>query len=233
MRYATRLAHSAIIVITANTLKSFKVKSIYVETLKESSYLLPLLNFISAILFPNNRIFDASKVDIQTYTPDVTENSVQDLRWLLTHVYYLSLYHTPSLVKSWLLDSGRSRAIVSVVKEFTEKYMSPLLIDNELSAVTEWVQTRDETEEDGMKIKVAKAAREVIASYPVDDQAMDILVRLPGIFPLGTVEVVGVRRVGLDESKFKQMQLASRAVVNFQVCLPLPTPPFPTPTPIC
>ena len=95
--------------------------------------------------------------------------------------------------------------------------MSPLLIDNELSAVAEWVQTRDEAEEDGMKIKVARSAKEVSASYPVDDQAMDILVKLPAIFPLRQVEVTGLRRVGLDEKRFKQMQLASQAVVNFQV----------------
>ncbi|KAF8537591.1 hypothetical protein BDD12DRAFT_744486 [Trichophaea hybrida] len=195
---------------------SFKVKSIYMETLKEGGYLPLLLNFISAILFPNNHVFDASKVDIRTYTPDVTENPLQDLRWLLTHVYYLSLCHTPSLVKSWLLDSGNNRATVSAVKMFTKKHMSPLLIDSELSAVTEWAQTRDEEEEDGMKVKVSKAAREVTASYPVDDQAMDILVRLPEIFPLGMVEVEGLRRVGLNEKKFNQMQLASQAVVNFQ-----------------
>jgi len=97
--------------------------------------------------------------------------------------------------------------------------MSPLLIDQELLSITEWMSTHDEDEDDGMKVKVSKAAREVTASYPVDDQAMEILIQLPKLFPLRQVEVQSLRRVGLPEIKFKQMRLASQAVVNFQVSL--------------
>lgn len=183
----------------------------------------PLLEFISATLFSHGRTFDASKVDIQSYTVDITENPLQDIRWLQTHLYYLTLRYTPSLVKTWWLDTERNRATVLAVEAFTEKYMSPLLIDNELTAVAEWVRAGGEAEEDGMKIKVARSAKEVSASYPVDDQAMDILVKLPAIFPLRQVEVTGLRRVGLDEKRFKQMQLASQAVVNFQVCILIPS----------
>jgi hypothetical protein len=200
---------------------SFKVRSLYVEALKEGQYVFQLLDFLSSTLFSHEgRTFDASKVDISSYTPDITENPLHDLRWLLTHLFYLCLLRTPSLVKSWWLDTSRNRATVLAVEAFTEKYMSPLLIDNELAAVGEWVGSRDEADEDGMKVKVSRAAKEVTASYPVDDQAMDILIRLPTIFPLRQVEVAGLRRVGLDERRFKQMQLASQAVVNFQVIHP-------------
>jgi hypothetical protein len=200
---------------------SFKVRSLYVEALKEGQYVSQLLDFLSSILFSHEgRTFDASKVDIPSYTPDTTENPIHDLRWFLTHLYYLCLLRTPSIVKSWWLDTSRNRATVLAVEAFTEKYMSPLLIDNELAAVGEWVGSRDEADEDGMKVKVSRAAKEVTASYPVDDQAMDILIRLPAIFPLRQVEVAGLRRVGLDERRFKQMQLASQAVVNFQVYIP-------------
>ncbi|KAA8914542.1 hypothetical protein FN846DRAFT_926712 [Sphaerosporella brunnea] len=194
---------------------SFKVRSLYVESLKEGQYLPPLLDFISSTLF--SRPFDASRVDITSYVlSDTSENPLQDLRALQTHLYYLCLLRTPSLVKSWWLDTSTNRATVLAVEAFTEKYMSPLLIDNELAAVGEWVSSRSEADEDGMKVKVSRAAKEVTASYPVDDQAMDIRIRLPAVFPLRQVEVLGLRRVGLDERRFKQMQLASQAVVNFQ-----------------
>ena len=198
---------------------SFKVRSIYVDSLKEGAYMTPLLNFISTTIFTPTRPFDASKVSIQTYTADTTENPLHDLRWLSTHLYYLSLSRTPSLVKSWWLDTSRNRSTVLAVEAFTEKYMSPLLIDQELLSITEWMSTHDEDEDDGMKVKVSKAAREVTASYPVDDQAMEILIQLPKLFPLRQVEVQSLRRVGLPEIKFKQMRLASQAVVNFQVSL--------------
>ncbi|KAI5848931.1 hypothetical protein BZA05DRAFT_339706 [Tricharina praecox] len=195
---------------------SFKVRSIYVESLKEGQYMTPLLDFVSTTIFTPARPFDASKVSIQTYTADTTENPLHDLRWLCTHLYYLQLSRTPSLVKSWWLDTSRNRGTVLAVEAFTEKWMSPLLIDQELASVAEWISTRDEDDEDGMKVKVSKVTREVVASYPVDDQAMDILIRLPKLFPLRQVEVQGLRRVGLPEVKFKQMRLASQAVVNFQ-----------------
>lgn len=193
---------------------SFKLKSIYESNLKEGAYLSPLLDFIAAVLFSNSRIFDASKISIQNYTP--SENPIQDLRLLQTHLYYLALHHTPSLVKSWWLDTARNRSVVIATQTFTEKYLSPLLIDVELRAVTDWLKTRDDSDEDEMKVKVSKATKEVTAIYPIDDQAMEIVVRLPPLFPLRQVQVVGLRRVGLDEKRFKQMQLASQAVVNFQ-----------------
>ena len=68
-----------------------------------------------------------------------------------------------------------------------------------------------------MTVKVSKSVREVTATYPVDDQAMEIVFRLPSDFPLRQVEVVGVRRVGLNEKKFRQMMMASQAVIDFQV----------------
>ncbi|KAI5821211.1 hypothetical protein BZA77DRAFT_2525 [Pyronema omphalodes] len=196
---------------------SFKLKSVYATALKEGSYLDPLLSFIAKILFRDNKAFDASKVSITAYTPDEMTPAMADLKWLATHLYYLCLTHTPSLAKSWWLDGSRNRATVLAIEAFTEKYMSPLLIDNELAAVAEWTKEhKEEEEEEGMKVKVAKAAREVTATYPVDDQAMEIMVKLPAIFPLRMVEVQGVKRVGLNEKKFAQMQLASQAVVNFQ-----------------
>jgi hypothetical protein len=184
--------------------------------LKEGQYLFPLLDFASAVLFSHNRVFDASKVSITTYTPDTAETPQQDLKWASTHLYYLSLRHTPSLVKSWYLDSSRNRAVVQAVETFTERYLSPLLIAAELTSVSSWLQTREKEEEE-MTVKVSKSVREVTATYPVDDQAMEIVFRLPSDFPLRQVEVVGVRRVGLNEKKFRQMMMASQAVIDFQV----------------
>jgi hypothetical protein len=115
-----------------------------------------------------------------------------------------------------LLDTGRNRATAAAVKAFTAKYMSPLLIDKELTAIGEWARSRDEADEDGMKVEVLRAVKEVVASYPIDDQATDIAIRLPATFPLGLVDVVGLRRVGLKEDKFKQMLLASQTIINFQ-----------------
>jgi hypothetical protein len=195
---------------------SFKVRSIFVDALKEGKYLPALLDFVFSILCPpTGRPTDVAKLAITEYTPNTTSDPALDLRWLLTHVYYLSVRFTPSLAKSWKLEC-KNRATVIAVEQFTEKNISPLLIDHELKAVVEWAQGR-ETDDEEMQIKVSKAVREVTAIYPVDDQTMEMVVKMPANFPLDMVTVEGVRRVGLDEQHFRKLLLASQAVVNFQV----------------
>lgn len=100
--------------------------------------------------------------------------------------------------------------------------MSPLIIDKELQSVRTWIQERPAPtpgeEDKEMQVKISRgAAKEVTAVYPIDDQTMEMVVRLPPTFPLRQVEVEGVKRVGLNEQQFRKMQLASQAVINFQV----------------
>lgn len=104
--------------------------------------------------------------------------------------------------------------------------MSPLLIERELSSVQAWIQSHSGggsaggvrgDEEDEMTVKILKALTiEVTATYPIDDQSMEMHVRIPPTFPLRQVEVEGGRRVGLTEKDFRKMQLASQTVINFQ-----------------
>lgn len=99
--------------------------------------------------------------------------------------------------------------------------MSPLIIDKEFAAIRAWIAEQPAPapgEEEGMQVKISRGtAKEILAVYPIDDQTMEMMVRLPSTFPLRQVEVEGVKRVGLSEQQFKKMRLASQAVINFQV----------------
>lgn len=198
------------------------MRSAYVETLKEGGYLTSLLDFTFDFLgHAKGRPIDASRFQIEEYNLDEEENPEKDTQWLLVHLYYLSLRFIPSLAKSWWLDCKARQKVLSVEK-FTEKYMSPLIIEKELNSVRTWIQEQPAPapgEEDSeMQVKISRgAAKEVTAVYPIDDQKMEMVVRLPPTFPLRQVEVEGVRRVGLNEQQFKRMLLASQAVINFQV----------------
>ncbi|KAH8148763.1 uncharacterized protein LAJ45_07106 [Morchella importuna] len=199
---------------------SFKVRSAYVDNLKEGGYLTGLLDFAFDFLgHSKGRSIDASKFDIESYTPDLEESPLKDTQWLLIHLYYLSLRFTPSLSKSWWIDCKVRQKVLSV-ESFTEKYMSPLIIDKEFAAIRAWIAEQPAPapgEEEGMQVKISRGtSKEILAVYPIDDQTMEMMVRLPSTFPLRQVEVEGVKRVGLSEQQFKKMQLASQAVINFQ-----------------
>lgn len=199
---------------------SFKVRSAYIENLKEGGYLTGLLDFTFDFLgHAKGRPIDASKFDIESYTLNLEDSPLKDTQWLLIHLYYLSLCSTPSLSKSWWIDCKVRQKVLSV-ESFTEKYMSPLIIDKEFAAVRAWIAEQPAPapgEEESMQVKISRGtAKEILAVYPIDDQTMEMMVRLPSTFPLKQVEVEGVKRVGLSEQQFRKMQLASQAVINFQ-----------------
>jgi hypothetical protein len=125
-------------------------------------------------------------------------------------------------VKRWW-TACKVRQKVQSVEKFTEKYLSPMIIEQELQSVQAWIQRQQQqtppsdAQEEEMKVKITKGpTKEVTAIYPIDDQTMEMLVRLPPTFPLRQVEVEGTKRVGLSEKQFRRMQLAAQAVINFQ-----------------
>jgi hypothetical protein len=148
----------------------------------------------------------------------------------LVHLYYLSLRFTHSLAKNWWIDC-KSRQKVLLVEEFTKKYMSPIIIDKELQSVRAWIQEQPVPapgeEDQGMKVKISRGAArevaskevmaEVTAVYPIDDQKMEMVVKLPSTFPLKPVKIEGVERVGLNKEEFRKLQMASQAMINFNV----------------
>ena len=68
-----------------------------------------------------------------------------------------------------------------------------------------------------MKVKVTKKAREVTAGYEVDEQMMQIVIKLPGAYPLRQATVEGPDRVGVDSKKWRSWLLSTQGVITFSV----------------
>lgn len=66
-----------------------------------------------------------------------------------------------------------------------------------------------------LEIKVSPRVREVIASYPVDEQSMSIRVALPPNYPLTSTSVESIHRVGVDERKWRAWLIATQGIINF------------------
>ena len=161
---------------------------------------------------------DASRLDPTSYVPDMIDSPEKDAQWLLVHLYYLCLKYVPTLTKAWWIDSaGRHRA--SSIEIWTESYVSPHVIAEELSTVSRWMADNAEREdEDGpLKVKVSKKAREVTAGYDVDEQTMQIAIKLPGAYPLRQAVVEGIHRVGVDEKKWRSWLINAQGVITFSV----------------
>ncbi|TKA55497.1 hypothetical protein B0A55_13038 [Friedmanniomyces simplex] len=196
---------------------SYRVKTDYIDQLKEGTYLSGLLSFTFDFLgHSRGKPVDASKFDIQEYVPDTEPSPERDVQWLLTHLYYLALTHLPSLVKSYYLDV-RSRQTSLAVESWTAKYISPLIINASLQAVAEWSEksVKEDPEYEKMSVKVGMRSKEINVGYVVDEQTMAIKVVLPEAYPLASAQVVGVSRVAVKEEKWQSWLRNCQGVITF------------------
>jgi E3 ubiquitin-protein ligase listerin len=183
---------------------SFRVKTDYMDQLKEGTYMPGFLSFAFDFLgHSRGRPVDASKFDVREYIPDTEPSPEKDVQWLLAHLYSLALTHLPGLVKSYYLDI-RSRQTSLAVESWTARYISPLIITASLQAVSEWAEksVKEDPEYEKMTVKVGMRSKEVNVGYVVDEQTMAIKVILPEAYPLASAQVVGVNRVAVKEDKW-------------------------------
>lgn len=208
------------------TNSSYKVKTDYIDQLKDGTYLSGLLSLTFDFLgHTRGKPIDASRFDVTSYQADMEESPERDVQWLLSHLFYLSLTHLPSLVKSYYLDI-RSRQTSLAVESWAAKYISPLITTASLQAVSEWAEksVKEDPEYEKMNVKVGMRSKEINVSYMVDEQTMAIKVVLPEAYPLAAAQVVGVRRVAVKEEKWQSWLRNCQGVITFSVCLSCPPP---------
>ena len=204
---------------------SFKVRNDYTDALKSESYIGPLLNFLFDVLghtagHPINLSnFEPSKLrHYDLWIANDSETTENNMHWLLINTYYLCLKYTPSLAKTWLVDC-KSKQTRIAVESWTEKFFSPLIIQDTMEDVAKWAEDQEVTEDEKeLIVKVSKRSREVFAGYEIDDMMMQILIRLPAMYPLEGVKVEGVNRVAVSEKKWTSWLMITQGVITFSVC---------------
>ncbi|KAI9765177.1 MAG: hypothetical protein M1840_007770 [Geoglossum simile] len=192
---------------------SHKVRSCYIEDLKQGDFLSGLLDSTFNFLSRKGKLIDASRFDIVSYHPDTEDSAERDSQRLLLNLYFRALVLVPSLVRNWWFQCPR--ATRKIVEDFTEKSISPFVIDDALRRVSEWAGYQATSEEKKLQIKVSK--REVIAGYEVDEQTMQMSIRFPPAYPLQQAAVEGVNRVGIEEKKWRAWLISTKGVITFSV----------------
>ena len=202
---------------------SHKVKSDYVDSMKEAGHLGDFLDFAFDFLgHVKGRPLDVTKFDVASYNTTTFEDSpLKDTQWLLTHLYYLCLMHFPTLSKNWWIDC-RSRQKVISVESWTAKHIAPLVISTALEAVATWANTQEKAhtseEPPALAIRINHRASELTAAYPMDDEGQSavIVVCLPPTFPLHNAKVTSPSKsMAVDERRWNSWLLNSQAIIAF------------------
>jgi hypothetical protein len=143
-------------------------------------------------------------------------------RILAAHVYYRALRAIPSLIRLWWTDC-KDRQLSTAFANYTAAYFSPILISSELSNLRDSPDgsgptAREKLEDEALTIKISTSISEVSVIYLVDEQQMEMAVRMPPEYPLKLGDVRDVRRVGVAEDKWRGWLLAVQQIIGTQVC---------------
>lgn len=181
----------------------------YTSFLKESGLLQRLLHNLfklmpsKPILSSNSLVDEKSAATMfntkQNYTP--TANVTSELiSWLSCQVYYECLSAAPAVVRNWY--SGLDRRMQQIVDKFTTTYVSPLIIQQEISAVS-----NSDIKFDNMTVRARIGAGEVVATYTIDEASMELVLRMASNHPLTTVSVEDHKRIGVSVAQWRNWLL--------------------------
>lgn len=196
-----------------------------IDDLRNLDLIEPLLGLIFAIM----RLLDDRPADIaaivETADFGKEEEDVLSLVTLeaderdarlayATHLYYACLLHVPALVRGWWIEC-KDRVLSSAVEQLTEKHYSRRLVQQEVASLQSET-SRKFLRESNVRVRVSNGGRDVVTTYEIDEQTMEMAVRLPLNYPLRRVAVEGIQRVGVRDAQFRAWLLASQAVLTAQ-----------------
>jgi len=188
-------------------MQSIKVKNSYLEQLKDLG--LAQSHFVPGILSVLNVMGGSKPFSVDMWSVDeffmsLWDDSLPDrFKVLAAHVYYRSLVTIPSLIRSAVQDY-KDRKLIGTIATYTGRSFTPIIVSRELSRLRA-PETADDLADENFKIKVFSTTHESAASatYLVDEQPMEIVVKFPSDFPLHNVEVKEVQRLGIPETKWR------------------------------
>lgn len=215
----TKLLWSWILIFTFFEDVTYSMRSDYINQLKEADVIEKLLDYIfysvpttnSKIL--KNTLYSLESIESYDLKVGITEDSIRgEQDFLLLHLYYLSAKFLASNVQFWF-KAIRDKQLKLRIEKFTTLYVSPILIDKILNEVS--IAKPDfEKRYDNMTLKINTVSREVKSVYIIDDQTMEMVIKLPQDFPLGNVMVEGPLRLGVKEKQWKAWLMVTQSIIS-------------------
>lgn len=185
---------------------NYLIRNQYFSQLRNNHKLLNnFLEYIFEVIeIDNIKIID----DFETF--DLLNVTMSDKNLIMLHIYYLDCKYLGSEVQSWY-NELRNIQLKQDIEKFTNKNVSSKLIGQMINDVE---SNKSKLVTDIMNIKINKVINEIKSSFTIDDQVMEMVIKIPNNFPLGNVLVEGSKRIGLTENEWKAWLLSSQRVIS-------------------
>jgi len=178
-----------------------------------SQHFIPNIFDVLGLFAGGKRVFklDVWAVD-EFYLDTFNPGSSLSFQLLAAHLYHRALLTVPALIRSWISDCTDKQLLTRVV-EYTSSYFSPGIIKAELAQVRQPDVASELSTTENLSVKVSPASGEVTASYTVDEQALELSIRMPSDWPLHRLEVRDTKMVGVSEDRWRAWVLGVQQVV--------------------
>ncbi|AOA61146.1 E3 ubiquitin-protein ligase [Komagataella phaffii CBS 7435] len=193
------------------------------------SYLGQIEDFLSGFLsfvfwqidFEHDKSFyQHLKSNTQVNRPMIFEKLSSDLpmdvqfKTFTVYLYYTALELLGSSCKHWFMDI-KNRQLKSTIEEVTKTLISPILINSELDAVDRRLKSSEIlTKDENLKVKTNRQQHDVKSQYTIDEQTMEMTIRLPDTYPLTNVMVEGLHRIGVKEQQWRAWLNSCQRVIS-------------------
>lgn len=205
---------------------TFAIRAEYMAQLGEFGAIDELLHYIFEQVEVNDSKFTTHLTSSgKTDKVSVEDNRIQDydvhagfetpefeMKFLAVHLYYLSCRHLGPAVQRWYKEL-RDIQLKQRIEKFLVKFVLLLLISKLLGEVTSQ-KAKVEDKDENLTIKVNTVTNEIKSTYIIDEQTMEMVIKVPFVFPLDNVSVEGPLRLGVKEHQWKAWLLASQRVIS-------------------
>ena len=198
---------------------NLQFKSKLATNLRELNFSDHLMNCLFRLMEKNGTEKFAKLDDYPIYLEDNQEyfdNTFVEL--FACRLYKQALKMCPAMIRDWW--NMQPKRISDQVDKFTAKYISPILIDEEIKLINrsanEFYSESVSEDESTIKIKGMTSTREIVSTYKMKELSMDLLIQLPLNYPLGVVSVSSAKRLGVSENEWRNWLLQLTTYLTHQ-----------------
>uniref|UniRef100_A0A131YUS9 E3 ubiquitin-protein ligase listerin n=1 Tax=Rhipicephalus appendiculatus TaxID=34631 RepID=A0A131YUS9_RHIAP len=188
-----------------------EARSEYASYLQEEGLLSSLLQHLFCLM-PSNVSLGSKGNTMFTEPVKLSPQEVfssTKLQHVACQVYLDTICKLPALVRAWW--NSQNKRVMDHVEKFTSNHVTSVISSREIQAV----QNADVSLEN-MTVKGRPTAREVVATYTIEEVAIELVVKLPANHPLGVVTIDGGRRVGVSQSQWRHWLLQLTTFLTHQ-----------------
>jgi E3 ubiquitin-protein ligase listerin len=137
---------------------------------------------------------------------------------LACSVYFQCLSLIPALVREWY--SNQNKRIRDAVDRVTQKYVSPILVQQELDSASS-IKAINIGETGSFAVKKNSMAREITAVYTIETSRVEICIRLPMNYPLSGTNIDCTHHIGFTKEQWSHwmLQLKTNLTQNVRQAL--------------